>query len=63
MMNSTKYLIGEESILLVLPKEISKELNIVNQEWIEFEIRNKELVVKKIAGLERSLEANYIKEE
>ena len=45
--NSIKSLIGAESLLLILPKRVSAELNIANQEWLEFEIRNNQLIIQK----------------
>ena len=47
-MNLIKSLIGEESLLLILPKKVSSELNIVNQDWLKFEVKNKQLVIKKL---------------
>jgi hypothetical protein len=39
---------GSESLLLILPKEVCKELDIANQEWLKFEIKNSMLIIKKI---------------
>ena len=44
-------------------KEVADNLNIANQEWLTFEVRNKELVIKKIADVKRSLKINKMKEE
>jgi len=46
-----KALKGDESLLLILPKEVSAELDIVNQEWLQYEVRNQELVIKKLKPL------------
>lgn len=43
-----KALKGTESILLILPKEVGNRLNIEHQAWLTFEVRNKELILKKI---------------
>jgi hypothetical protein len=58
-----KAIIGAESILLILPKEAENKLNIADQEWLTFEVRNKELVIKKIADVERSLKTNDLKDD
>lgn len=58
-----KALLGAESLLLILPKEIGNKLNIADQEWLTFEVKNKELVVKKIADVERLTETTCMKEE
>jgi bifunctional DNA-binding transcriptional regulator/antitoxin component of YhaV-PrlF toxin-antitoxin module len=54
--NIIKALKGSESLLLVLPKEVSAELNIANQDWLKFEIKNRQIVIKKIESNE-----SYIK--
>ena len=59
--NSIKALEGAESLLLIFPKEVGNKLNIANQEWLTFEVKNKELVIKKIAN-KGSTESNYMKE-
>jgi hypothetical protein len=46
--NFIKVLRGAESLLLILPKEVGAELDIANQDWLKFEIKNRELVIKKI---------------
>ena len=58
-----KALVGAKSLVLVFSKEVSNNLNIKNQEWLAFEVRNKELVIKKIADVKRSLKINKMKEE
>ena len=60
---SIKALVGAKSLVLVFSKEVSDNLNIKNQEWLAFEVRNKELIIKKIADVKRSLKANDLKEE
>jgi hypothetical protein len=49
--NSIKALRGAESLLLILPKEAGNRLNIANQEWLTFEVRTRELVIKKIENM------------
>ena len=39
-------------------KRSRNKLNIANQEWLTFEVRNKELVIKKISDAERSMKTN-----
>ncbi len=39
---------GNESLLLVLPVEVSNHLNIENHESLKFEVKNREIVIKKI---------------
>ncbi len=46
--NFIKALIGEESLLLILPKDVSKELGIENQDRLQYEVKNQELVIKRI---------------
>ena len=60
---SIKALVGAKSLVLVFSKEVSNNLNIKNQEWLAFEVRNKELVIKKIADVKRSLKSNDMREE
>ncbi len=43
-----KCLKGEHSTLLILPKEVSAELDIADQDWLKYEVKNRELVIKKI---------------
>ena len=52
--NSIKVLEGIESLLLILPKEVGNKLNIANQDWLTFEVRNRSLVIKKLKDTERS---------
>ena len=47
-MNIIKSLIGEESLLLILPKKVGLELDIANQDWLKFEVENRQLVIKKL---------------
>ena len=47
-MNLIKSLIGEESLLLILPKNVSLELDITNKDWLKFEVKDKQLVITKI---------------
>jgi hypothetical protein len=60
---SIKALVGAKSFLLTFSKEVANKLNIENQEWLVFEIRNKELIIKKKTDVKRSLKANDMKEE
>ncbi len=46
--NIIKALEGDESILLILPKDACRELDIANQDLLKFEIKNSELIIKKI---------------
>lgn len=46
-MNVVKALKGDQSLLLVLPKEVGMKLGIANQEWLRYEVKNGELVIKK----------------
>lgn len=52
--NSIKSLIGTESLLLILPKGVSTELDIANQEWLEFEINKGQLIIKKLENKDNS---------
>ena len=61
--NTIKALVGAKSLLLIFSKEVAGNLNFTNQEWLTFEVRNKELVIKKITDVKRSLKANDLKEE
>ena len=60
---SIKALVGAKSLLLTFPKEVADQLNIENQEWLSFEVRNKELVIKKIADVKKTLKTHYMKEQ
>lgn len=53
-----KALQGAESLLLIFPKEVSNKLNIADHKWLTFEVRNKELVIKKISDVERLMKTN-----
>ncbi len=46
--NIIKALEGDESLLLVLPKEVSMELDIADQDWLRYSVKNGELVIKKV---------------
>jgi hypothetical protein len=46
--NSIKALTGAESLLLILPIEVSNNLNIANQDLLKFEVKDRQLVIKKI---------------
>ena len=46
--NIIKALEGDESLLLVLPKEVSMELDIADQDWLRYKVKNGELVIKKV---------------
>ncbi len=46
--NIIKALEGDESLLLVLPKEVSMELDIADQDWLRYSVMNGELVIKKV---------------
>jgi hypothetical protein len=46
--NIIKALEGDQSLLLILPKHACRELDIANQDWLKFEIKNRELIIKKI---------------
>ncbi len=43
-----KALEGDESLLLVLPKEVSMELDIADQDWLRYKVMNGELVIRKV---------------
>jgi len=60
---SIKALVGAKSFVLTFSKEVANKLNITNQEWLTFEVRNKELVIKKISDAKRSLKSNDMREE
>ena len=60
---SIKALVGAKSLLLIFSKEVANKLNIANQEWLTFEVRNKELVIKKISDAKRSLKSNDMRED
>jgi antitoxin component of MazEF toxin-antitoxin module len=53
--NTIKALEGAESLLLILPKEAANKIDIANQDWLTFEVKNRELVIKKIEHKERSM--------
>ena len=61
--NFIKALRGDESLLLIFSKEVANKLSITNQEWLTFEIRNRELAIKKIGDRERSQKTNDMREE
>ncbi len=46
--NIIKALEGDESLLLVLPKEVSMELDIADQDWLGYKVMNGELVIRKV---------------
>jgi hypothetical protein len=46
--NIIKALEGNESLLLVLPKEVSMELDIADQDWLRYKVMDGELVIKKV---------------
>jgi hypothetical protein len=46
--NSIKALIGAESLLLIFRKDVSNKLDIANRDWLEFEVKDKQVVIKKI---------------
>lgn len=43
-----KALKGEESLLLIFPKDVNSELNIENCDLLEYMIKDKEIIIKKI---------------
>jgi len=55
--------VGAKSFVLMFSKEVADNLNIANQEWLTFEVRNKELVIKKISDAKRSLKSNDMRED
>jgi hypothetical protein len=60
---SIKALVGAKSLLLIFSNEAADKLNIANQEWLTYEVRNNEIVIKKIADVKRSLKSNDMREE
>ena len=46
--NIIKALEGNESLLLVLPKEVSMELDIADQDWLRYKVMDGALVIKKV---------------
>lgn len=46
--NFIKALKGAESLILILPSDVSNILDIKNQNWLKFEIKNGQLVIKKL---------------
>ncbi len=46
--NFIKALKGAESLILILPSDVSNILDIKNQDWLKFEIKNGQLVIKKL---------------
>ncbi len=42
-----KALEGDESLLLILPKEVSMELDIADQDWLRYKVMDGKLVIKK----------------
>jgi hypothetical protein len=46
--NIIRAIVGTECLLLVLPKRASAELDIANQEWLKFEVENRQIVIKKL---------------
>jgi hypothetical protein len=50
---SIQALIGARSFLLMFSKEIADTMNVENQEWLTYEVRNNDLVIKKIADVKR----------
>lgn len=51
--NTIRAILGTESLLLVLPKRASLELGIINQDWLNFEIIDRQLVIKKLVSREK----------
>lgn len=48
--NIVKALRGEESLLLILPKEVGIELHIANQDLLKFEVKDKQqLLITKVS--------------
>ena len=43
-----KALKGDESLLLILPKDAGSQLDIAHQDLLKFEIKNGRLIIKKI---------------
>jgi antitoxin component of MazEF toxin-antitoxin module len=54
--NYSKALTGAESLLLILPKDVSNKLDIADQDWLQYEVRNKELVITKMKNSEEYLQ-------
>jgi hypothetical protein len=46
-MDVVKALEGDQSLLLVLPKEVAAKMGIANQDWLRYEVKNGELVITK----------------
>lgn len=46
--NIVKALEGDESLLLVLPKEVAIRMDIADQDWLKYEIMNGNLVINKV---------------
>jgi bifunctional DNA-binding transcriptional regulator/antitoxin component of YhaV-PrlF toxin-antitoxin module len=46
--NIIKALKGNESLLLILPKEAGIELGIANHDWLKYEIKDSEIIIRKI---------------
>jgi bifunctional DNA-binding transcriptional regulator/antitoxin component of YhaV-PrlF toxin-antitoxin module len=46
--NIVKALQGGQSLLLVLPKEVGATLGIADQDWLRYEVKYGEIVIKKI---------------
>ncbi len=57
-MNLIKSLIGEESLLLILPKKVSLELDIANKDWLKFEVKDKQLVINKLENKHNPIDTN-----
>jgi bifunctional DNA-binding transcriptional regulator/antitoxin component of YhaV-PrlF toxin-antitoxin module len=45
--NIVKALQGGQSLLLVLPKEVGAKLGIADQDWLRYDVKNEELIIKK----------------
>lgn len=58
IMNLIKSLIGEESLLLILPKKVSLELDIANKDWLKFEVKDKQLVINKLENKHNPIDTN-----
>jgi len=59
--NITKALKGNESLLLILPKEISAELNIADQDLLEYEVKGMQIVINKL-NFDKKSTANVTKD-
>jgi hypothetical protein len=46
--NIIKALEGEESLLLVLPKKVSIDLDIDDQDWLKYELKNGQIIIGKV---------------